>query len=436
MLIGDVRPSTIEGVKSLAAQYRKQQGIKHSAALDLAARAANCMNFKHALRTLPARGSVMERPYVLLTIYWCDKDKRHQIGRETLKIVLAKPLLETCRRTELKLVRGFGNLRMVAPDHFVCDTVAESQSYARGRLSTAERSLRFMEHTGLHPTRAYRKAYPSGRADDKLPDNDHATDWVDPARGQFILIDEPYRGVPDEAERATWAERTGWRVVKTSWPGMYFPHNCDLYVATDARTGYDLDALVATINSMPAPPLEGEWVGESSSSWEIFISPMAKAPQDIRRARCRGMIYPVATKTTLPYSYNMGNGRRRPAAAMPVEGHIEVGSIIKAILWSDQRPYGVYRRLNSVRATLEDWMAIEIGRTQLQGPEFFDVYYSATERDATNHERAQSRAGVLKMLDELKQKLRAAYPDCSPLRQQLQKIETSATLVAKMKPIP
>jgi hypothetical protein len=433
MLIGDVRPSTIEGLKSLAAQYRKQQGIQHSTALDLAAKAANCTNFKHALRTLPARGSRLQRPYVLLTIYWCDKDKRYQVGRETLKIVLARPILETCRRTELKRVRGFGNLRMVAPDHFVCDTIAGSQTYARERLSTAERSVRFMEHTGLRPTRAYRKAYPGGHADDKLPNNDHATDWVDPESGQFILIDEPYRGVPDEAERATWAERTGWRVVKTSWPGMYYPHSCDLYVATDARTGYDVDALVATINSMPAPLIEKDWSGDSSLSWETFTSPMANSPQDARRARCRGTIYPAATKSTLPYSYNMGNDRRRPAAAMPVESHIEAGSIIKAVLWSDQIPHGANRRLNSVRSTLEDWMAIEIGRGQMEGPEFFDVYYNETESDASNFERARSRAAIVEMLGDLKQKLQAAYPDCAPLRQQLHKIDMSATLIAQKK---
>jgi len=29
MLIGDVRPTTLNGVKSLAAQLHKEQGIKH-----------------------------------------------------------------------------------------------------------------------------------------------------------------------------------------------------------------------------------------------------------------------------------------------------------------------------------------------------------------------------------------------------------------------
>ena len=41
MLNGEIRPSTLEGVKRLATQIRKSQGIKQHAALDLAARAAD-----------------------------------------------------------------------------------------------------------------------------------------------------------------------------------------------------------------------------------------------------------------------------------------------------------------------------------------------------------------------------------------------------------
>lgn len=139
MLIGDVRPTTLDGVKSLAAQLRKEQGIKHSNALDLAAKAANCTNFRNAQNTLPARGAAIARPYVLLTIYWCDKDQRYRIGRETLKIELSEPILDICGKSALKNVRGFGDLRMVAEDHFVCDTLAKTQTYARERLCTAER---------------------------------------------------------------------------------------------------------------------------------------------------------------------------------------------------------------------------------------------------------------------------------------------------------
>jgi len=150
---------------------------------------------------LPARGIALSRPYVLLTTYWCDKEQRYRSGRETLKIELSRPILDICGKSALKSVRGFGDLRMVADDHFVCDTLAPTQSYARNRLCTAERSLRFMEHTGLVPFRDYRKTFPCGLAAHKLPDTDHATDWVDPASGEFVLIDEPYGGTPDEVAK-------------------------------------------------------------------------------------------------------------------------------------------------------------------------------------------------------------------------------------------
>jgi hypothetical protein len=431
MLIDDVRPTTLDGVKSLAAQLRKERDVKHSVALDLAARAANCTNFRNAQRVLPERGAALARPYVLLTIYWYDKEQQHRSGRETLKIELSKPILDICEKSALKRVRGLGDLRMVADDHLVCDTLAGTQSYARARLCTAERSLRFMEHTGLLPFRNYRKTYPNGSAGDELPDSDHETYWIDPARKQLILIDEPYRA--DESERAAWAARTGWRIVKSSWPGIYNPYNCDLYVATDGSSSYDFDSLVAKINTMPAPLLESDWSGESSPSWDTFVSPMAKSVQDVRRARCQGTIYPTASATTVPYSNNPGSSARRPAGKMEINEHIEAGRIIKAVLRSDQRTYPVYNRINSLRSTLEDWMSLEIGREQLEGPEFFEVYYREAEGDAPFRELAKSRAGIVAMLGELKQKLQAAYPDCIPLRKQLHRIDMAVSLIGKFK---
>jgi hypothetical protein len=224
---------------------------------------------------------------------------------------------------------------MVADDHFVSDRVGPNQAYARGRLCTAERSLRFMEQTGLRPSRDYRKFRPT----DALPNCDHATHWADPATGQFILIDEPYGGAPDETKRAAWTTQTGWQIAKTSWPGMYNPYSCDLYVATDGKTGFDLRVLVAKINAMPAPLIDEDWSGESSSSWDIFVSPMAKTTQDRRRARCRGTIYPVASATTVPCSYAFGSSHRRPVGTLGADGHIMIGQIIKALLGAKQSHY-------------------------------------------------------------------------------------------------
>ena len=74
-------------------------------------------------------------------------------------------------------------------------------------------------------------------------------------------------------------------------------------------------------------------------------------------------------------------------------------------------------------------MSLEIGRGQLEGPEFFDVYYREAGGGVLHH----SRADAIAMLGDLKQRLQAAYPDCAPLRQQLRRIETSVSLLGGIK---
>jgi len=433
MLIGDVRPKTLEGVKSLATQLRKEQGIKYSDALDRAALAAGCANFRSARRMLPARGRAQGRPYVLLTVYWRDAKQRDACGRETLKISLSRPILDICSKSAFKRVRGWGRFRMVADDHFVADELAASQADARKGICAAERSLRFMERTGLQPCCKYQTAYSKELMKDKLPNQDHPTNWVDPSSGQLILVDEPYGDAPDEAARAAWAARTGWKIVKTSWPGMYNPYNCDLYVATDCRSGYGLDALVATINAIPPPMLEEDWSGESSQSWETFLSPKAVTAQDARRAKCRGTVIPVATRTSVPYSYRLGESRRRPAAKLGIEGHISTGRIIKTILASEHCPHGVYARLNALRSDIEDWMALEIDRNQLTGPEFFSVYYRDAGNKVLNGDKNKHFYELILLLGELKGKLTAAYPNCIPLRRQISRIDVAISLIERAK---
>lgn len=431
MLSGQLRPTTIDGVKSLAAQLRKEQGIKHAVALDLAAKAANCENYPHARRTLPLRIGAPTHPYVLLTIYWLDKDQRYRRGRETLRIEISKRIFDLCPKPALKKLRGLGDFRMVAEDHFVCDWLAHTQDFARNTLCTAERSIRFIEYTGLHPCQDHRKANPKSLADDPLPNADHSSNWVDPISGQFVLVDEPYSLAPNHTARDAWAARNGWRVVKTYWPGMYNPYACNLFVASDGATGYDLDALVAKINGMPKPLIADDWNGESSPSWQTFVSPMAKTKQDKRRARCHGTIYPISSATTVPYSYGPGSRRRRPAAELGIDTHTEVGRIIKAVLRSGKISVGIYNRLNSLRSTLEDWLSLEIGPDELQGPEFFEVYYRDTDADKRFGEGVKTHANITAILSDLRQKLTDAYPDCAPLRQQLQRIDMSISLIGR-----
>ena len=430
MLTENLRPSTITGVKRLASQFKKSKGIKYAAALDLASNAANCENYRHAQRTLPVGGNSNSKPYVLLTRYWYNKDSRPSVGRETLRVQLSVPIFELCAKNTLKYARGFGDLRLVADDHFVCDDVDPNQEYARNRLCKAERSLRFMEHTGLIPNRDQRK-YPQLLIKDKLPNTDHPTSWIDHESGQFVLIDEPYGGAPDEEERSAWASRNGWKVEKSSWPGMYYPYQCDIYVCADITSGYDVEALVAKIDAMPAPVTSNDWAGESVHSWDTFVSPMAKTKQDKRRARCKGTIYPETSKTTEPFSYRMGCTHRHPIGALGVDEHVECGRIIKAAMSSEYMTSGAWSRLNSLRSELESWYDFEIKGKDPEGIDFFKVYYGETPEDKALRKSMKSAADVVFALGGVSQKLKSTYPDCAPLRQQLRRLEMAASMIGK-----
>ncbi|SEK90975.1 hypothetical protein SAMN05216382_1090 [Sphingomonas palmae] len=87
-----------------------------------------------------------------------------------------------------------------------------------------------------------------------------------------------------------------------------------------------------------------------------------------------------------------------------------------------------------VRSNLEDWMAKEIGPGQLEGPEFFDVYYREHEGENPFRAQAATREGLVAILGSLKAKLQAVYPDYAPLRQELDRIDMSVKLVGRMKP--
>lgn len=264
-----------------------------------------------------------------------------------------------------------------------------------------------------------------------MPGADHATDWFDTTTGQIVVIDEPYGGNPGDAERAAWAKRHGWWLIKTSWPGMYFPYRCDMYVATDASTGYDAARLVAIINAMPPPLLAEDWTGESIAGWDTFVSPMAKTPQDARRARCRGTIYPTDSAATVPVSYAMGTRQRRPRGRLGIPGHSAIGASIKALLGSPSCPYPVRQRLNRIRSTLEDWLGGEIDPRELPDTEFFDVYYHDLPITDPLRERSASPEGMIEVLSEIRSGLTSAYPDCAPLRLLLNRIDMSSRLMRR-----
>gem|GEM_PF-4039818 len=114
---------------------------------------------------------------------------------------------------------------------------------------------------------------------------------------------------------------------------------------------------------------------------------------------------------------------------MPLKMHIETGLIIKAILQSSVKPFGVNQNLNHVRSTLEDWMCIEFRNTF---PEDFDViavYYGA--RDETNEyvDKATTSKALIGLLEDVKQMIGKHYPDCEPLRKQISKLNRCIKII-------
>ena len=106
-------------------------------------------------------------------------------------------------------------------------------------------------------------------------------------------------------------------------------------------------------------------------------------------------------------------------------------SVIKAVMSSQHAPGAVYTRLNSLRSDLEDWLSLEIGRGQLEGPEFFEVYYTRTDGDQAILRTLTSSDDLVGVLRGLARMLKNAYPDCAPLRQQLRRIEMSVSIIEK-----
>ena len=236
-------------------------------------------------------------------------------NREVLEIELSIPLLELATKNELKIANSLGRFRLATPDLFVHDDVCSSQDEAIELICKAVRVLRFIEATGLKPSRDHTAAYPDREHNNRLPQSDHASHWYDPALGQFILVDEPYIDAIVDGKRAAWAKEHNWYLKASKWSGMYYPGMSSLFIATDASTGYDISALMAKIDNIPSPLTKDNWDGTSANGHETFFSPLCITPQDKKRAVAKGTIYRASGSKTRPMvSWGSSHNERRPNA--------------------------------------------------------------------------------------------------------------------------
>lgn len=430
MLNDNIHPSTLGGIKRLAKQIKKANGVPHNEALDIAAKSASFENFAHARRLLQNSPSANSDYQLFFTVYWYEPES-NQSGREVLEIALSMPLPKIATKNELKKSKGLSWFRLASPDHLVHDDVIHSQEAARTKICKAVREVRFIEATGLKPRTDFLASFPNRDRYNRLPNSDHSSDWYDPNTGQAVLIDEPYLKPVVDGDRAKWAQMHGWHLKVAKWGGMYYPGMSVMFVATDASTGYDVDALMAKIDSIPSPVTEENWKGISSQGLDTFFSPLCSSAQDKKRAVAKGTILRASSSKTQPMrrwgtSYN----ERRPNAVMSVEDHQLAARLIKAVYYSEVGLYAVQARLSPIRSKLEDWFFSEHDKSVTN--EFDLFYYGELDENDPFVLRAQSPNGVVSMLQELKSLLLEAYVDCDPLRRMIGKIDTSIKLTSKL----
>jgi hypothetical protein len=424
-----IRPTTLEGIKRLAKLLKTERGIQHIQALDVAAQAAGFQNFRHAsntLRTDQAQEQKIPGHRVFLTAYW-EQRENGTSGRETLTIWLSSLWTDLITPRQLKNHRALAGFREEGPDHLACERRQSCQSHAREYVCAAARAFSFMDATKLRPSQGYSRAFPRGESSNAIPGYDHDSIWYDRKTKRYLFADEPYESAAEGRgpERETWAKQHDFVIVKPKWAGMYAPDiGSRLYLVADKTNGIPLYPVAAALNKLPAPIVEGTWSGESAPMKPSFVSSSAAAkaavkdklqtPQELNSQR-----------NSVGYVQTFVGPQRRPMGRMPISAHAEAGRLLKSVLVVAYNRKGVYNRIDAIRSELDEWTQREYSNDELSLEQLNKLYYrdsgttysrSITESERKRH--AESLAQVKKILGE-------HYPDCSPLRTLLKKVDAA-----------
>jgi len=410
-----VRPSTIDGIKSLAAVLKRERGIKYTEALELAAKVAGYNNFKHAQRKL------LEQPYhpLWITARWFDR-KSQTRGQETLKIGLTKPYEELVSPGQARADRYLCNVRAEAPDHILVLSKLEGEELARRRVCEVARTLQFMELTGLKPSEA-RRAGPGDRRyqrtyrDTRVPNQDHPTVWWDPVHKRHVLADEPYvrRKDPISEERLAWAQEHGWEIVKPDWGSIYWTDGgCWLFLMADRKNGPSLVPIAAALSDAPSPAAAKTWSGFSSEYSEVVETPGTKTQMMAKAAEEKKPRKAARKRASVAYTEGFFGRRLRPDGKMPIEAHREVGRLLKSVLAAAEKRAGASSRIKRMRHELDEWMMREYNSRVLDQETFSNLYYHEGNGDPQS---PIDRGEMIRRLETAKAILSRQYPDCPPL---------------------
>lgn len=413
-----VAPSTLDGIKRRARSIKRELGVLHHTALDLAAQQAGFQNIRHAQDRLARHTAVLHPVY--LTAYWKE---RGGDGRETLTVQLPKPLLNILARHQVEHAKGLAFFRLESPDHLERRIDVDSQSQAHQALFDAARTLRFMAATNLRPTTTLKQLRPMEVFQD-LPGRDHESHWIDLETGAWVYMDEPYEK-PEMDKRSVWALAQRLHLISPTWeglhnPGVARPHLFCADQAHAARLKEQLGQLQACV-SQPV------WDGESAPYFSQFISPAREATGKRPRSRSMPAYRGIERNGALPYGAHKGGQESlwRPAVRMPLELHLTIGPLLHSL--DTSRVPGRQRRvIGHIRSTLDDWLQMEYPDSNEMSAEQFKAAYYGTYREPIieldKQIEAVRRVSIL---------LQQGYAECKPQQQMLRKLNAVETALAK-----
>jgi hypothetical protein len=428
MNIANIRPSTVDGIKNLAKQIKRERNISHTSALAIASQQAGFESFPHARKALSAAISQRLFP-VYLSIHWQERRSgainesalnsqaiggapRWQFGREILRVNLSRPLPEIITKQRVGWARGLAGFTMEYADHLERRTLANSQQAARGFLVSAERCLRFMEASKLQPIsqQALRNRL---RALDELPGRDHTSAWFDPETDAVAMLDEPY---PDAladhvAARTQWLANHGFTEVNLPWEGIHNPGQAvAILVSNDPAL---LDRVSKAVARLPPYVIPDPWVIETGRMGDAFVSP--KRTEDGKARR------PIPDRSyaprmgAIPYGGGFGvRSRWRPSQTMRPELHMELGALIMQIDDIELSDKVRSKLRVHYRSELENWANLEHPGSDVG----YEAYYGQQKLKYFG-----SRVQKLAALARARAIVEEGYNDCKPRRELLSAID-------------
>jgi len=428
MNIASIRPSTVDGIKTLAKKIKREKNVSHTDALDVASKQAGYETFVHARKALSAAIAQSLFP-AYLSIHWYDRQSgatngstpnegaisgkpRPRCGREVLQVNLSRPLPLVVAKQRVAEARGLEGFTMEYEDHLERLTLADSQTSARKLLVKAERCLRFMEISGLQPVnlQIHRNQL---RALDNLPGRDHPSWWFDPGSNAVAMLDEPYPGrlAHDIAARASWLAMNGFFEVKLPWDGIYNPG--DTVPTLVSNNQALLDRVAKAVTGLEPYAMPNPWLINAGAMGDAFVSPKRTDNGKARRS------IPSASYSTrngaTPYGGGFGiHSQWRPSQTMSTELHMELGALLMRINGMKLSSKVNDRLRIHYRSKLEDWANFEHSGSDLG----YEAYYGQQHLERFNS-KAQNLAGLARA----KAIVEEGYNDCKPRRELLAAID-------------